>query len=124
MGRARSAKFDPCHILSRGADQVDGLAVDPDAGGRSVAHCQAHRNRQRQFNGFAGAEDYYRRSSTAARLRDEIRGGAWGELRTVVARYMRGIVNNAGYMVNLLAFLLDETRYHALLSAWFDRIKV
>jgi predicted dehydrogenase len=42
------------------------------------------------------------------RLRDEIRGGDWGPLRTVVGRYMRGVVNNAGHMVNLLAFLLGE----------------
>lgn len=42
------------------------------------------------------------------RLRDEIRAGAWGPLRTVVGRYMRGIVNNAGHMVNLIAFLLGE----------------
>ena len=42
------------------------------------------------------------------RLRDEIRDGEWGALRVVLGRYMRGIVNNAGHMVNLLAFLLGE----------------
>jgi predicted dehydrogenase len=59
--------------------------------------------------GIPFAVNFQRRWDTEmVKLRDEIASGAWGKRRTVVGRYMRGVVNNAGHMVNLTAFLLGE----------------
>lgn len=78
------------------------IGADPARAAPLVKHFAAR--------GIPFAVNFQRRWDVEmARLRDEIRSGDWGELRTVVARYMRGIVNNAGHMVNLLAFLLGET---------------
>lgn len=40
------------------------------------------------------------------RLRDELRAGNWGMLRSVVGHYNKGLLNNGGHLVDLLHFLL------------------
>lgn len=78
------------------------IGADPTAAAPLVRHFAAR--------GIPFAVNFQRRWDTEMHaLRDEIRGGEWGPLRTVIGRYMRGIVNNAGHMVNLIAFLLGET---------------
>ena len=78
------------------------IGADPARAAPLVGHFAAR--------GIPFAVNFQRRwDGEMHRLRDEIRGGEWGALRVVVGRYMRGIVNNAGHMVNLLAFLLGET---------------
>jgi predicted dehydrogenase len=78
------------------------IGADPARAAPLVRHFAAR--------GIPFAVNFQRRwDGEMHRLRDEIRGGEWGALRVVVGRYMRGIVNNAGHMVNLLAFLLGET---------------
>jgi predicted dehydrogenase len=41
-------------------------------------------------------------------LRDEIARGEWGEIRSVLAVYGRGVMNNGSHMVDLLHFLTGE----------------
>lgn len=56
--------------------------------------------------GRAFAVNFQRRFDPAmVELRAEIESGAWGALRSVYGRYSRGIVNNGGHMLNLLAYL-------------------
>jgi predicted dehydrogenase len=56
--------------------------------------------------GCAFAVNFQRRFDPAmVELQAEIESGAWGRLRSVYGRYSRGIVNNGGHMLNLLAFL-------------------
>jgi predicted dehydrogenase len=40
------------------------------------------------------------------RLRQEIHAGVWGELRSVVAHYNKGILNNGSHMIDLLNYLI------------------
>jgi predicted dehydrogenase len=40
------------------------------------------------------------------RLRDELRAGAWGELRSVVGHYNKGVLNNGGHLIDLLHYLV------------------
>lgn len=40
------------------------------------------------------------------RLANELAGGAWGRIRSVVGHYNKGILNNGGHMIDLLHLLL------------------
>jgi predicted dehydrogenase len=47
-------------------------------------------------------------------LHDELRAGHWGELRSAVGHYNKGVLNNGGHMIDLLHFLVGPL---ALLQA-------
>ncbi len=42
------------------------------------------------------------------RLREELHAGTWGELRSVVGHYNKGILNNGSHMIDLLNFLVGQ----------------
>ncbi len=59
--------------------------------------------------GVALAVNHNRRWDPALRrLRDDIRSGKRGSLRSVVGLYNKGILNNGSHMLDLLRFLLGE----------------
>ena len=52
-------------------------------------------------------------------LRDEIAAGNWGDLRSVVGWYGRGVVNNGSHMIDLAAFICGYAPH--LRSVWSAR---
>jgi predicted dehydrogenase len=66
---------------------------------RAVARCEAE--------GIALAVNHTRRwAPDVQRLRAELGAGQWGAVRSVSARYTKGVLNNGGHMMDLLEFLL------------------
>lgn len=66
---------------------------------RLVGRCEAE--------GVLLAVNHSRRWDPAVTaLRDELRAGAWGELRSAVGHYNKGLLNNGSHMIDLLHFLL------------------
>lgn len=53
-------------------------------------------------------------------LRDELRDGAWGILRSAAGRYNKGVLNNGGHLVDLLHFLLGPVELVAAAAPVHD----
>ena len=67
------------------------------------------------------AVNHNRRWDAAVRrLRDELRNGRWGPLRSVVASYNKGVLNNGSHMLDLLHALLGPLELLATGAAVHD----
>jgi len=55
-----------------------------------------------------------------SRLKTDIAAGQWGELRSMVGFYSKGILNNGSHLIDLLYFLVDSLNIIAVGQAVFD----
>lgn len=114
--RGRTGQYDLVSICSPTSAHVDdieaAIALRPRvifcekpmtpslaASERAVEQCAAA--------GIVLAVNHTRRwAPDVWRLRKELQRGAWGAVRSVAARYTKGVLNNGGHMLDLLEFLL------------------
>lgn len=54
------------------------------------------------------------------RLRDELRGGRWGTLRSVVGHYNKGVLNNGGHLIDLLHYLIGPLQLRSTSAPLWD----
>jgi predicted dehydrogenase len=58
--------------------------------------------------------------SSVADVITQLRGGRWGQIRSVIGHYNKGILNNGGHLVDLLLRLLGPLSLVATASQLFD----
>lgn len=62
-----------------------------------------------RVSGIVLAVNYTRRwDADAIRLRDELRAGAWGAVRSATGVYTKGVLNNGSHMIDLLHLLFGK----------------
>ena len=80
-----------------------------------------HWVRRCEEQGVSLAVNYSRRwAADVFRLREELSSGHWGEIRSVVGHYNKGVLNNGSHMVDLLHYLLGSLRIDAVGKAVHD----
>ncbi len=89
------------------------LTLDEDGGAKQVQLCQAQ--------GVALVVNYNRRwDPVLKRIFQELRVGRWGRIRSVVAHYNKGILNNGSHIIDLLTRLLGRLHPIAVSTSIFD----